>query len=1383
MPRRRLAVLLAVAVAVGAPVLAWGYWGAVAGADGQGAAAAAEVNQGATPTAMQTGPAEVTVSWGASTLSNGHAVDGYLVERYDAGSGAVQVILAGCSGTISATSCAESGVPTGQWKYTITPVIATNWRGPESVKSGAVTIGAPWLTLSKALFGATLPEAVTGSLAGFSPSEGVSYRLDAGTTLTGSPSSAGVGGSAAITSLTIPSAADGPHTVYAIGSLGSQASLAIVIDTTPPGATAQLSPAPNGAGWNTAPVDLELSADDGSGSGIAELKYTTDGSDPKTSGTAVVYSTPVTISTTTTVKYIATDHADNTSAVQTRAVSIDATAPVNVLSVAPLSGSAAKSANTVYYRGLASGSFSLSNALTDSGGSGPASSATAAPAGPSTGWTHSSSLVGTPAAGPYVSAPFSWTAGTTSSPTQTVTGRDAAGNAVSTTLVFVDDSTPPAGGSVDATGLAGTGGRYSTSLTLSLGFTKGTDAGVGLAASGAQLLRASAALSSADGVANGACGTYGTATQVGADDPSSPIANTAPTDNRCYRYEYRVPDQLGNVATYSSPDIKVETTAPGSLTPSAAVITPVSGAAAQSLSGSTVYYNPAQSGSFTVDSDASDLSAGVAAMAFPALGGFSGGGSVTTPYAGTTFRSTYGWSSNGASASPGQQALGATSGADATATNLSAFSVVKDATGPSGGAVDATGLGGTGSRYSTSTILSVAFTTGTDGGSGLATSGAQLLRATAALTSGGTSDGACGGYSLYVAVGAADPASPKLDTVTDHACYRYRYVVSDRVGNATTYTSPDIKVSTTAPSTPALAFSALSNAYWSGAGSTVYYRPGAASGAFTVTGSATDAFSGIASYAFPTFPAGWTSAAGTLGVNTYSWASPGPSAPGSQSVTAGNNAGVSSSSGSFALVADSTAPAGGTVGYTSGYFTTASVSVTFTKGTDGGSGLNTTSGLLQRADATLSAGACGSFSAFATIATDPTSAYADSGVSTGNCYQYRYLVSDNVGNQAAYTNAGIAKVDTQAPVNALSLATSSGASLSGTTLYFKGNAAGSFKFVNTLNDAASGPASATFPVVATTGWTHAAETLSAPAGGPFTSSFFSWTSSPGVPTGYSVTGQDGATNVATTALTFDSDITVPTGGSVTYTDGIVNALSVPVTTADGTDAKSGIDATSGIVERDQAALNLASGVCGAFPGTFATTVTLTGGNDTSVTSGSCFMYRYKVSDKVGNQATSTSASVAKIDANPRVTAIESIGNGGGAGNGAMAIGDKLVLTFSQSLATASVPTSFTGATESRAATGSITQLTIPGITDGALATGSTGYLAGPGLKTATFTGTVALVNNGAATTVTITVTAISGDMANAGSGALAFKPATTITNAGGYAAAGTFTTASTFKIF
>ena len=136
-----------------------------------------------------------------------------------------------------------------------------------------------------------------------------------------------------------------------------------------------------------------------------------------------------------------------------------------------------------------------------------------------------------------------------------------------------------------------------------------------------------------------------------------------------------------------------------------------------------------------------------------------------------------------------------------------------DVAGPTGGSVDATGLVGTGSRYSTSTTLSLALVDGTDP-SGIADSGAQLLRATGTLTSGGTADGVCGTFGSYTQVGGDDPTSPVADTVADQACYSYRYVVMDSLGNTTTYTSPGIKVETTAPAAPTLSYSAFTNAYW-----------------------------------------------------------------------------------------------------------------------------------------------------------------------------------------------------------------------------------------------------------------------------------------------------------------------------------------------------------------------------------------------------------------------------------------------------------------------------------------------------------------------------------------------------------------------------------------
>jgi hypothetical protein len=66
-------------------------------------------------------------------------VPGYVVKRYDAITNAVQTVLAGCSGTVAAVTCTESGVPTGTWKYTITPA-AGAWRGTESGLSATIVV-------------------------------------------------------------------------------------------------------------------------------------------------------------------------------------------------------------------------------------------------------------------------------------------------------------------------------------------------------------------------------------------------------------------------------------------------------------------------------------------------------------------------------------------------------------------------------------------------------------------------------------------------------------------------------------------------------------------------------------------------------------------------------------------------------------------------------------------------------------------------------------------------------------------------------------------------------------------------------------------------------------------------------------------------------------------------------------------------------------------------------------------------------------------------------------------------------------------------------------------------------------------------------------------
>ena len=102
-------------------------------------------------------------SWAASTLATGQAVSGYLVKRYDAGTQAAQTILSACTGTIATTSCVESSVPNGSWKYTVTPSVRHELAGarehrrarPSPVNSDT-TAPANSITLSSVTGGAYL---------------------------------------------------------------------------------------------------------------------------------------------------------------------------------------------------------------------------------------------------------------------------------------------------------------------------------------------------------------------------------------------------------------------------------------------------------------------------------------------------------------------------------------------------------------------------------------------------------------------------------------------------------------------------------------------------------------------------------------------------------------------------------------------------------------------------------------------------------------------------------------------------------------------------------------------------------------------------------------------------------------------------------------------------------------------------------------------------------------------------------------------------------------------------------------------------------------------------------------------------------------------------
>jgi peptidoglycan/xylan/chitin deacetylase (PgdA/CDA1 family) len=106
-------------------------------------------------------------------------------------------------------------------------------------------------------------------------------------------------------------------------------------DTTPPTSSISCNGATCSSGWYAAPVGVSLSAVDSGGSGVAFIRYTTDGSDPSPS--SLVYSAPFTVSSTTTVKYRAWDNAGNVEATNTQLIQIDTTAP-QVTLTSPVNG-------------------------------------------------------------------------------------------------------------------------------------------------------------------------------------------------------------------------------------------------------------------------------------------------------------------------------------------------------------------------------------------------------------------------------------------------------------------------------------------------------------------------------------------------------------------------------------------------------------------------------------------------------------------------------------------------------------------------------------------------------------------------------------------------------------------------------------------------------------------------------------------------------------------------------------------------------------------------------------------------------------------------------------------------------------------------------------
>ena len=153
--------------------------------------------------------------------------------------------------------------------------------------------------------------------------------------------------------------------------------------------------------------------------------------------------------------------------------------------------------------------------------------------------------------------------------------------------------------------------------------------------------------------------------------------------------------------------------------------------------------------------------------------------------------------------------------------------------------------------------------------------------------------------------------------------------------------------------------------------------------------------------------ANWT-IAGAGATRPYSYTA--GAATGGQSVTATNNATLTSTAGTWSTQADSTAPSGGAftangiaanrVG-TSSYLTSAGATLLINSRsdyTDAGSGL--ASSTLTIKSATLTNNTCGSYGAPTTISGTTTQT-----VASGNCYLLTLTGTDNVGNATNITTS------------------------------------------------------------------------------------------------------------------------------------------------------------------------------------------------------------------------------------------------------------------------------------------------------------------------------------------------------------------------------------------
>ncbi len=593
-------------------------------------------------------------------------------------------------------------------------------------------------------------------------------------------------------------------------------------------------------------------------------------------------------------------------------------------------------------------------------------------------------------------------------------------------------------------------------------------------------------------------------------------------------------DEAGNTFTSTTRTVTVDNSAP-----SAPVLTLSESGPHAYVSGTEIFVNTDETGSYDVDAASSDAHSGIDKIRFPG----------PTDDSSSPYSASYGFGDLS-----GAQTVTAFNGVDLTAS--SPFTVTPDTAEPAGGSVAYP------NGYDVDGDVTISVDAGTDALSGVAPASAVLERRTAALTD-GSCDAFAGGWSTVT--------SP--DTISSGLCAQYRYRVSDRVGNEAVYTSSNVvKVDLVNPAAPVLTLDE-SSPYAHVVGTEIFVNTNE-TGSYDVEASTSDAASGIDKVAFP----GGVDDTSAPYAATYDF----DDLLGTETVTAHDRAGNTTDS-DFDVTEDISAPSTtddtATIGST---WQTAPVTVTLTP-TDARSGVAATY--------------------YTTDGSVPTTS-SDEGTSidltADGVYVIRYFSVDNVGNaETVRTASATIRIDQTNPgAPAISLdETSPYAHVSGAEIFVNTNETGSYDVSSTSSDAGSGIDKIVFP-----------------GGVEDSTSPYSTTYGLGDLSGsQTVTAHDAAGLTASDTFTVTVDTAAPTGGSVDYPDGYDLDGQVTVTVDAGTDALSGVDASSGVLERRTSVL--VAGVCAPFVGGWSAVT-----SPDTVATGLCAQYRYRVSDRVGNEA-------------------------------------------------------------------------------------------------------------------------------------------------------------------